>query len=104
MHYCDVFDKSSCDGGDLCLKLGTRPSAEAVVFRYGTVPDQVSPEHRCDPHDHDHDRVVAHDQVDCADNHGVGVVDHDAPEEDGEVKGAKGGRVEENVTWAKCVL
>ena len=76
---------------DLGLELSTRASAEAVVLRYRAVPDQVSPEH------HEEDDV----DDDKAD-HGGDL--HDLPEEDGEVKSAKRGRVEENVTWAECVL
>ena len=76
---------------DLGLELSTRASAEAVVLRYRAVPDQVSPGHR-EEDDVDDDKA----------DHG-GDLD-DLPEEDGEVKSAKRGRVEENVTWAECVL
>ena len=82
---------------DLGLELSTRASAEAVVLRYRAVPDQVSPGHHKE--DDDDDGVLV--DVDKAD-HG-GDLD-DLPEEDGEVKSAKRGRVEENVTWAECVL
>ena len=79
---------------DLGLELSTRASAEAVVLRYRAVPDQVSPEH-----DEEDDEVLADDDKAA---HGGDL--HDLPEEDGEVKSAKRGRVEENVTWAECVL
>ena len=83
---------------DLGLELSTRASAEAVVLRYRAVPDQVSPEHHKEDDDVDDEVLVDDDKAD----HG-GDLD-DPPEEDGEVKSAKRGRVEENVTWAECVL
>ena len=79
---------------DLGLELSTRASAEAVVLRYRAVPDQVSPGH----HEEDDEVLVDDDKADHAGDL------HDLPEEDGEVKSAKRGRVEENVTWAECVL
>ena len=83
------------DGSDLCLKLSTRASAEAVILGYRAVPDQVSPEN--------HDEVVADDWDVYTDNHGGGD-DHGAPEKDSKVKSAKRGRMEENVAWAERVL
>ena len=83
---------------DLGLELSTRASAEAVVLRYRAVPDQVSPEHHKEDDDVDDEVLVDDDKAD----HGGDL--HDLPEEDGEVKSAKRGRVEENVTWAECVL
>ena len=86
---------------DLGLELRTRASAEAVVLWYRAVPDQVSPEHHEEDNDDD-EEVLVDDDWDDKPDHGGDL--HDLPEEDGEVKSAKRGRVEENVTWAECVL
>ena len=81
---------------DLGLKLSTGSSAEAVVLGYRAIPDQVSP-------NHDHDDGDGDDQNEYAENHGNDDDNH-APEEDSKMKSAQRGRVEENVTWAECVL
>ena len=53
---------------DLGFKLSARPSAEAVVFRYRAIPDQVSPDH---DEDVDYEVLADGEKDKYADNHGV---------------------------------